>query len=51
VGSVHVGGLLPRPAGDLNIYITFEVNREQLVQVTIEERESGILKTQSLKYA
>ena len=51
VGHVHVEGLLPRPAGDLNIYITFEINKEQLVQVTIEEKESGILKTQSLKYA
>jgi molecular chaperone DnaK (HSP70) len=51
VGSVQIGGLLPRPAGDLNIYVTFEVNKEQLVQVTIEEKESGILKTQSLKYA
>ncbi len=49
VGTVHVSGLIPAPKRTLEINITFEVKENQIVIVTVEQRESKIKKTEVLK--
>lgn len=49
IGTVKVKGLKKAPKYTLEINITFEVNREQMVNVTIEQEESGIKVIETLK--
>ncbi len=42
IGKVEVKGLLPRPAGDLDIRVTFKASAEQKISLIIEQPESGI---------
>ncbi|MFL0194059.1 Hsp70 family protein [Clostridium sp. WILCCON 0269] len=49
VGTVHISGLIPSPKRTLEINITFEVKEDQIVTVTVEQKESEIRKTEVLK--
>lgn len=49
IGTVHVSGLIPAPKRTLEINITFEVKENQIVIVTVEQKESKIKKTEVLK--
>jgi len=49
IGTVKVMGLKPAAKYQLEIMITFEVGTEQMVTVTIEQKESNIKKTEVLK--
>lgn len=51
VGTIHVKDLTPLPQGTLNIKISFRVNEEQRVSVSIEEPRSGIKIMETLSYA
>jgi hypothetical protein len=51
IGKVHVNGLLPRPAGDLNIFITFRASSEQRISVVVEQKESGLHIVENLQRA
>ncbi|MBN1782782.1 Hsp70 family protein [bacterium] len=51
VGTVHVSGLLQRPAGELDIKVTFKVSDQQIVSVIVEEEESGIKKVEKMQVA
>lgn len=49
IGKIRVGGLLRRPAGELDIKITFKVTQQQAVSVEIEQKESNIRKVETVK--
>lgn len=49
IGTVRIEGIIPAPKFELQIEITFEVDREQMVKVTINQEESRISKTEVLK--
>lgn len=49
VGTVHISGLIPAPKRTLEINITFEVKEDQTVIVTVEQKESGVKKSEVLK--
>ncbi|MFQ5637109.1 MAG: Hsp70 family protein [bacterium] len=51
VGTVHVSGLLARPAGDLDIKITFKVSDQQLISVIVEQQESNIYTVEKMQTA
>ncbi|MCI2254786.1 Hsp70 family protein [Domibacillus sp. PGB-M46] len=49
IGTIHVGGLAKRPAGELDIKITFRISQQQNVSVTVEQKESNIRKVENVK--
>lgn len=51
IGTIHVTGLEKRPAGELDIMITFKINQQQTVSVTVVQKESKIRKMESLNLA
>lgn len=51
IGTIHIDGLVPKPAGELDIKITFKVTAQQTVSVDIEQKESNIRKIETLKLA
>ncbi|QGU95972.1 Hsp70 family protein [Clostridium bovifaecis] len=51
IGTVKIKGLVPKPKYELQIKITFEVGKEQMVKVTVEQEESNIKHTEMLKLA
>lgn len=51
VGTVHVSELQPRPAGELDIKITFRVSDQQLISIIIEQQESNIYKVEKMQVA
>ncbi|MEM1501927.1 Hsp70 family protein [Domibacillus sp. 8LH] len=51
IGTIHVSGLTKRPAGELDIEITFRINQQQTVSVTIVQKESNIRKIENVKLA
>ncbi len=51
VGTVHVRGLLDRPAGELDIKIIFKVSDQQLISVIVEQKESNIYIVENMQSA
>lgn len=51
IGTVKVNGLVNRPAGELDIKITFRVTAQQVVSVEVEQKDSNIKKIETLKLA
>ena len=51
IGTIHIAGLVKRPAGELDIQITFRINQQQTVSVTIVQKESNIRKIENVKLA
>lgn len=51
IGTIHVAGLKKCPAGELDIQITFRINQQQSVSVTIVQKESNIRKIENVKLA
>ena len=49
IGTIHVSGLVKRPAGELDIKITFRISQQQSVSVTIVQKESNIRKVENVK--
>ena len=49
IGRIHVPGLKKSPAGELDIDITFRINQQQSVSVTIVQKESNIRKVENVK--
>ncbi|PKG22904.1 Hsp70 family protein [Niallia nealsonii] len=49
IGTIHVPGLVKRPAGELDIKITFRINQQQSVSVTIVQKDSNIRKVENVK--
>jgi molecular chaperone DnaK len=49
VGTVHVTNIVPRPKGALDIKVGFKVSDQQLIMVTIEQKESQIYKTEKMQ--
>jgi molecular chaperone DnaK len=49
IGTIHVSGLMKRPAGELDIEITFRINQQQTVSVTVIQKESNIRKVENVK--
>ena len=49
IGRIHVSGLKKCKAGELDIYITFRINQQQSVSVTIVQKESNIRKIENVK--
>lgn len=49
IGTIHVPGLVKRPAGELDIQITFRINQQQTVSVTVIQKESNIRKVENVK--
>jgi len=49
IGTIHVTGLKKCPAGELDINITFRINQQQSVSVTIVQKESNIRKIENVK--
>ena len=49
IGTIHVPGLVKRPAGELDIKITFQISQQQSVSVTIIQEESNIRKVETVK--
>lgn len=49
IGRIHVAGLKKCPAGELDIDITFRINQQQSVSVTIVQKESNIRKMENVK--
>lgn len=49
IGTIHISGLKKYPAGELDIHITFRINQQQSVSVTIVQKESNIRKVESVK--
>lgn len=49
IGTVHISDLIPAPRHTLEINITFEVKKDQIVIVTVEQKESKIKKSEVLK--
>ncbi|MBN2000216.1 Hsp70 family protein [candidate division KSB1 bacterium] len=51
VGAVHVSGLLPKPAGELDIKITFMVSDQNIVSIIVEQKESKLYKVEKMQVA
>jgi molecular chaperone DnaK len=51
IGTINIAGLVKRPAGELDIHITFRINQQQTVSVTVVQKESKIRKIESVKLA
>ncbi len=51
VGTVHVSGLEPKPAGELDIKITFMVSDQNIVSVIVEQKESKLYKVEKMQVA
>ena len=49
IGRIHVSGLKKCKAGELDIDITFRINQQQSVSVTIVQKESNIRKIENVK--
>ncbi|MCP2033512.1 molecular chaperone DnaK (HSP70) [Planomicrobium sp. HSC-17F08] len=49
IGTIRVGGLVKKPAGELDIKITFRITQQQAVSVEIEQKESNIRKIETVK--
>ncbi|MEM5017446.1 Hsp70 family protein [Metabacillus indicus] len=49
IGTIHVAGLKKCVAGELDIHITFRINQQQSVSVTIVQQESNIRKIENVK--
>lgn len=51
VGTVHVKGLKPCEAGELDIKVTFKVSEQQLISVIVEEKESKVYTVEKMQTA
>ncbi|MEH7415772.1 Hsp70 family protein [Neobacillus drentensis] len=51
IGTINVSGLVKRPKGELDIHVTFRINQQQTVSVTVVQKESKIRKIESVKLA
>jgi len=49
IGTINITGLVKRPKGELDIVITFRINQQQTVSVTVVQKESKIRKIESVK--
>lgn len=49
IGTIRVSGLKKYPAGELDIHVTFRINQQQSVSVTVVQKESNIRKVESVK--
>ncbi|WP_129725993.1 Hsp70 family protein [Ectobacillus funiculus] len=49
IGTIRVSGLKKYPAGELDIHVTFRINQQQSVSVTVVQKESNIRKVENVK--